>query len=151
VDVKAGLDAPHPPEVLFAWIADLGRYPSWLEIVTRADPETTVPADAGNPAWMVDLRARLGPIARSKRLRMVRTFSEPDRLVRFERAEVDGRHHSSWVLEASLAPTETGCHLTMTLHYAGGALAPLVQRLLNEEIERSGRRLLAQVAGGASA
>jgi hypothetical protein len=151
VDVSAGLDAPHPPEVLFSWVVDLGRYPSWLDIVTRADPAPGAPTDGGNPAWTVDLRARLGPIARSKRLRMVRTVSEPDRFVRFERAELDGREHASWVLEAELEPIASGCHLTMTLHYAGGALAPLVQRLLADEIERSRRRLLEQVAGGASA
>jgi hypothetical protein len=149
VDVSAGLELPFPPSAVFPWIADLGRYPAWLDIVTKVDAE---PADdQGEPAWTVDLRARLGPIARSKRLRMVRTVLEVDHAVRFERAERDGRDHSAWVLDASIEPTAEGCHLDMSLRYAGGALAPLVQRLLGDEIDRSGKRLVEQVSTGLSA
>ena len=81
MELAADLDAPCPPEELFAWVDDLARYPSWLSIVTRAE------AYAGDPlAWSVDLRGRVGPFARSKRLRMVRTSFEPSRLAVFERA-----------------------------------------------------------------
>ena len=38
MDVTAELDADCPPEVLFEWVEDLGRYPSWLDIVPRAEP-----------------------------------------------------------------------------------------------------------------
>jgi hypothetical protein len=149
VDVSSGLDAPYAAEVVFPWVADLGRYPAWLDIVKRVDPDPDVGlGPQGSDSWTVELRARLGPVARSKRLRMVRTVYELNRSVRFERAELDGRDHSSWVLEVSLAPTGAGCRLTMGLHYAGGSLAPLVQRLLTEEIRRSGRRLLDGIAAG---
>ena len=68
VDVSADLAAPCTPDELMAWVDDLERYPSWLAIVTSASPAAAVDGDAG-PAWLVDLRGRLGPLARSKRLR----------------------------------------------------------------------------------
>ena len=68
-------------------LRDLGNCPRWLDIVRRADPAAAAPGDAG-PAWMVTLRAKVGPLARSKRLRMVRTVDTAHHL-RFERAETD--------------------------------------------------------------
>ena len=138
MDVTAKLDTAHPPEALFAVVGDLGTYPRWLDIVPRA-----VPAESTPPAWSVDLRGRLGPFARSKRLRMVRTtFDEPHRVV-FERQERDGRDHSPWVLTAEVAPTTAGSSLTMRLHYGGGLFGPVIERLLGDEIERSKPKLLA--------
>ena len=142
MDVTAELDAPAPPSALFAAVEDLDRYPSWLDIVPRAERVAGVASDPG-PAWSVDLRGRLGPLARSKRLRMVRTDHEPEPLARFERAEVDGRRHSPWVLTATVRPTDVGSHLTMGLHYGGGLFGPVIERILVEEIERSKPRLLA--------
>ena len=150
MDVTATLDAPCPPDELFGWVDDLTRYPSWLEIVPRAESAPAEPDDEG-PAWQVDLRGRLGRFARSKRLRMVRTVLDRPRHVRFERREHDGRSHSAWVLEAEVEAHGTGSRLTMHLHYGGGLWGPLVERLLREEIERSRPRLLARVSGAASA
>jgi len=139
VDVHAELVAPCAPEELFAWVDDLARYPDWLEIVTRVEP-------AGTEAWAVDLRGRLGPLARSKRLRMVRgtVGAEADgvRTARFERAELDGRQHSPWVLQATVAPHAEGSTLAMGLHYGGSLFGPVLERVLRDEIERSRRRLL---------
>lgn len=128
-----------------AALADLGTYPSWLSLVAAAEPEAsrsapgaaptpsaavTHPRDAteaaNHPAWSVTLRARLGPLARSKRLRMVRT-SLDESTVRFERVELDGRQHAEWKLSAELEPTAAGgSEVHVHLHY-GGALwsAPL--------------------------
>ncbi|HEX6416916.1 MAG TPA: SRPBCC family protein [Acidimicrobiales bacterium] len=145
MDVTADLDAPCAPDALFAWVDDLGRYPEWLDIVPRASAVDPHPDDPG-PAWSVDLRGRLGPFARSKRLRMVRTVHEPGR-VRFERAEHDGRHHSPWVLSAEVHAIDGGSRLRMHLHYGGSLVGPLVERLLTDEITRSRPRLLALVAG----
>ena len=92
MDVVASLEAPCPPSALFPWVDDLERYPEWLDIVPRAAHAEPHPEDIG-PAWSVDLRGRLGPFARAKRLRMVRTVHEPDRHARFERMEHDGRQH----------------------------------------------------------
>ena len=145
MDVVATLDAPAPVDSLRPWVEDLGRYPEWLDIVPRAVSEPADAADVG-PAWSVDLRGRLGPFARAKRLRMVRTVDEPGH-VRFERAEHDGRDHSAWVLDATLEPAGDGSRLTMRLHYGGRLWMPALDRLLADEIERSRPRLLARVGG----
>lgn len=135
MDVTADLDAPHPPARVFALVEDLTRYPEWLDIVPKVVP-------AGGDAWQVDLRGRIGPFARSKRLRMVRSRHEPPTTVRFERAEADGREHSPWVLNATVEPRGDGSRLTMHLHYGGGLFGPVLERVLRDEIERSRPRLL---------
>lgn len=147
MDVVASLEAPVAPSALFPWIADLSRYPEWLSIVPRAiaeDPEAT---DQG-PAWSVDLRGRVGPFSRAKRLRMVRTEHLDAERVRFERAECDGRTHSPWVLDADIVPADGGSLLTMRLHYGGRLWMSVLDRLLAEEIERSRPRLLDCLARG---
>lgn len=156
VDVVAHLDASCSPERLFAEIEDLARYPSWLTIVPRAVPVDADP-DEGGPAWSVDLRGRLGPLARSKRLRMVRTLHEAPRRVRFERREQDGRQHSDWVLEAEImgssgpdgpdspaidADGGERSRLVMRLHYGGSFGGSLLERMIRDEIERCRPRLL---------
>src|SRR4051812_6540970 len=104
MDLQADLSAPCDPVTLFSWVSDLTRYPEWLEIVTQAHP-----GDDGS--WAIDLRGRMGPLARTKRLRMIRAElteplgqAEPKRVV-FERAELDGRDHSPWTLTAEVTPT----------------------------------------------
>jgi Polyketide cyclase / dehydrase and lipid transport len=163
MDVTADLLAPCPPEQLFRWVDDLARYPDWLDIVPRASAVEAHDGDPG-PAWSVDLRGRLGPFARSKRLRMVRTAHEAPHRVRFERMEHDGRRHSPWVLEAEVTPDASttaapegedttsvdgrdGSRLTMRLHYGGSLVGPLVERLLADEIRQSKPRLLALIEG----
>jgi hypothetical protein len=141
VDVLASLDAPCPPASLLPWVEDLTRYPEWLDIVPRAVLAGHHAGDVG-PAWSVDLRGRLGPFARAKRLRMVRTEHD-DLHARFERVEQDGRQHSSWILDASIAGVADGSSLTMRLHYGGRLWMPALDRLLADEIERSRPRLLA--------
>jgi hypothetical protein len=140
VDIDADLVAPCEPSELYGWVCDLERYPQWLEIVTTATP--TEP-----DTWAVDLRGRLGPLARTKRLRMVRREAVAPTRVVFERAEVDGRDHSPWVLTVEIADHEDGARLTMDLHYGGGLFQPVIERVLREEIERARPRLLALVGG----
>jgi len=141
MDVVATLVAPCPPVELFAWVDDLASYPQWLEIVTKAEP-----IDGG--AWAVDLRGRLGPLARSKRLRMTRTRHVESEAVTFERAELDGRDHSPWVLTADVTPHADGSQLQMVLHYGGGLFGPVLERVLRDEIERSRLRLLGLISDG---
>ena len=145
MDVVASLEAPCPPAVLFPLVDDLGRYPDWLDIVPRADAAEPQPDDVG-PAWSVDLRGRLGPFARAKRLRMVRTAHDADRHARFERVEHDRRDHSPWVLDAVISTADAGSTLTMRLHYGGRLWVPALDRLLAEEIERSRPRLLERLS-----
>ena len=160
VDVTVSLDAGCPPERFRPWVRDLDQYPQWLSIVPRADREkhgaraaderaaddegAAAPSLDEQPAWAVELRAKLGPLARSKQLRMVRTVDDAEH-VRFERREHDGRDHSPWVLDAEIHPTEIGSRLTMTLHYGGKFGGGVLERLLTEEIETSKPRLRALV------
>ncbi|MBV6507009.1 MAG: hypothetical protein JJLCMIEE_00046 [Acidimicrobiales bacterium] len=141
VDVTADLDTGVSVERLFRQVEVLDGYPDWLEIVVRAVPAGPNGADEG-PAWMVDLRGKLGPLARSKRLRMVRTRHEPPRLVVFERREVDRRDHSPWVLRAEVGEVDGGSRLTMQLHYGGTLWGPVIERLLRDAIQDSRARLL---------
>lgn len=149
VDVTATLEAPCEPEALYACVESLDRYPAWLDIVAAARPAEAADGDAG-PAWIVDLRGRLGPFARSKRLRMVRVAHEAPRVVRFERRETDARSHSAWVLEGEVqrdpSADQVSSRLVMHLHYGGGLWGPVLERLLRDEIERSRPRLRACAA-----
>jgi uncharacterized protein YndB with AHSA1/START domain len=145
MDVVASLDAPYPIEAVFAAVEELDRYPAWLDIVPRAVGAGARGDDAG-PAWTVDLRGRLGPFARSKRLRMVRTEHTAPTHVRFERVEHDGKRHSAWILTADDEATDTGSRLTMRLHYGGSLFGAVLEPVLADEIERSKPRLLALLA-----
>jgi hypothetical protein len=155
VDVTESLDTRAPAEHLFSIVEDLADYPAWLTIVPVAEPleVEVVPEDGDGramdgPAWSVELRGRIGPLARSKRLRMVRTRHEPPVAVRFERHELDGREHSPWILEATIEALGEGSRLTMHLHYGGGFGTSVLDRLLREEIERSRPRLAALAEAG---
>lgn len=124
-----------------------GTNPGHHEPHRPGDP-TRNPAGVNPPAWTVDLRGRLGPMARSKRLRMIRTVFEPDTRVRFERSERDGRQHAAWVLDATVSPTATGSHLHVDLHYGGQFGGALLRRMLTDEIERARPKLAELVASG---
>ena len=143
VDVTSSLEAAVGADDLFAVVSDLGTYPDWLDIVPRAEVADPADGDAG-PAWSVDLRGQLGPLRRSKRLRMVRTVSTPGELAVFERRELDDRSHSDWILRARIGAGATAgtSRLTMELHYGGSMWVPMLDRLLADEIERSRARLL---------
>jgi hypothetical protein len=151
MQTSVSLDLPVPVAVVVPYVATLDRYPAWMQLVHRAEPSAGDPTDAEPPAWDVELRAHLGPLARSKRLRMVRTRAEDDGgIVVFERRELDGRAHSPWVLTVELdeaAGPPDGCRLTMHLSY-GGSLwtGGVLQRVLDEEIRRGSARLLELVS-----
>ena len=143
VDVIASLEAPCPAERLFELIDDLSTYPQWNGLVHSAIAE---PGD--QPVWDVELRARLGPLARSKRLRMVRTVRDAETFTAtFERDQADGRNHSPWVLDARIVEQDGLSTLTMRLHY-GGSLwtGGALERVLAEQITSGRERLLNLVA-----
>ncbi len=129
------------PEAVFAVVDDLGRYPSWTGLVHSAEP-------LGDDTWSVQLRARIGPLARSKKLTMARVVRDAPRHVRFERRENDGRSHGEWVLEVTVeseGPNRT--RLVMSLSYGGRLWSSVVEKVLHDEIEASKRRLDALLAG----
>lgn len=146
MDVSATLDADCSAEDLFVWVGALDSYDRWLEIVPKTEPAPPADDDPG-PAWFVTLRGRLGPLARSKRLRMVRSVHHPPTRAVFERRETDGREHSPWVLTADVSEAAETSTLTMHLHYGGSLWVPMLDRLLSGEIEASRRRLRALVDG----
>ena len=124
-------------------LRDLGNCPRWLDIVRRADPAAAAPGDAG-PAWMVTLRAKVGPLARSKRLRMVRTVDTAYHL-RFERAETDGRDHAAWILDAHLTGDDP-CRVTVELRYEGGLWSAPLEAVLGSQVDDAIPRLRDLVA-----
>jgi uncharacterized protein YndB with AHSA1/START domain len=139
------VDLPVPPERVWPHVADLAAYPAWMRLVHRAEAVADI-EEHNDPQWDVELRGRVGPFARSKRLRMARTVHEPIRAVRFERAQHDGRDHAQWVLTATLQPADgAGSKLTMDLLYTGGLwTGGVLDRVLENEI-RLGQDGLLQV------
>ena len=136
MDLTADLVAPCGAEDLFAWVGDLTTYPRWLGIVERVELQP-----GAEQAWSVDLRARIGPFSRSKRLRMVVVERDAPRRVVFERHEVDGRDHGVWRMTADVRPQGDSAHLTIHLHYDGRLWGPVLEPVLSEEIDRSRTRL----------
>lgn len=135
---SASVSTAATPSTLYAVVADLATYPGWLELVTTAEPDTT-----GDPdAWLVTLRASVGPFARSKQLRMVRSVAD-GAAVRFERQELDGRDHADWIMSASVAPngadTEhpSGSTVTIELTYDGQLWSGRLDAVLDREINKA--------------
>ena len=116
---------------VFDIVADLETYDDWLDIVHRVEADGA-PDDG---AWFVTLRAKLGPLARSKRLRMIRTVHEAPHCVRFERQEHDDRDHSSWVLYSELEQASADTtKLTMTLTYGGRLWTSALNPILDAQV-----------------
>lgn len=145
--VDAEFDAP--VEAVMPWVSTLDAYPEWTGLVHRVEREPgTAP-----PAWSVELRARLGPLARSKRLRMQQEDTGHAGAARFVRSERDGREHGHWELAAECrdlsAAGRQRTRLTMTLSYDGANWAGgLVERTLQDEIKRSRVRITELVRAG---
>lgn len=150
MQIERHTHVPGPPERVFALVDDLAAYPAWMDLVHEVVEDA--PTD-DRPVWNVELQAQVGPFARSKRLRMVRAVHEPPHRVVFERAEIDGRRHSPWVLAATLssessdgAGTTTGTTLVMTLTYGGNLwTGAVLQRVLDDHVERGAAALRALI------
>ena len=140
---------------MYAVVRDLATYPEWLDIVHSVQVDQT---QAGEDcAWVVELRGKVGPFARSKRLRMVRTSDQspgdqspgsqnPGRVV-FERRESAARRHSPWVLSANVVGAVNGSTVSVHLHYGGTLFSGgVLERLLAEQISRGRERLLQLLA-----
>ena len=141
MDVTATVEAPVGVEKLFSVVADLATYPQWLGIVHQVTAEGS--RSGNSSAWLVELRGKVGPFARSKRLRMVQSICESPNIVKFERRETDGRKHSPWVLTAHVGATSVGSVLTVDLHYGGTLFnGGVLERLLADQIVQGRERLL---------
>ncbi len=162
MEATAELVTSRPVDAVRPFVDDLSAYPQWMRLIYDVAVDSVPPhapaLDATSEdqrgidrAWTVELRARLGPFARSKRLRMVRrAVTEHDdatagveRLV-FERRELDGRQHAPWVLTVELISLDSGgTRLAVRLEY-GGRLwtGGVLDRILADEIARARETLL---------
>ncbi len=151
MEIERHAAVPCEPERAFALVDDLCEYPAWMDLVHAVDE---VASNDQRRTWDVELQAQVGPFARSKRLRMVRTVHDPPHRVVFERAEVDGRRHSPWVLAATVVPATSGADhepadtvITMTLKYGGNLwTGAVLQRVLDDHVERGANALSALLA-----
>lgn len=145
MDLVASVEVPVSVEKIFEYVADLANYPSWLEFVHKV--ELVGDDTATDSTWNVELRAKLGVLARSKRLRMTRTLCEHPRLVVFERREQDSRRHADWVLRAKVSPTSNGAKLETNLHYSGSLFTGgILERALSEQIATGREKLIQQLS-----
>lgn len=124
-------------DTVAAIVSDLGSYPAWVEFVSGVE---AAPADSGDPgtAWFVTLKARVGPFARSKKLRMVQASAEGSASpARFVRRELDGRDHAAWILEAQVSggPNGAGSNVTMDLRYEGGLWSAPLDAVLGSQVD----------------
>ena len=120
---------------VYPWVNDLSRFTQWMPLVHTAVAEV-----GDSDAWVIELRAKVGVFARSKRLRMKRTVNTESRVL-FEREENDGKVHAAWVLEALIvadvaSSVPGGCVVTMNLSYAGTLwTAGLLDKVLASQID----------------
>jgi hypothetical protein len=140
MDVEAGLTTAAPVSSVLAHVDDLSAYPSWMSLVHSAIREE----GEQPPTWNVELRASVGPLARSKRLRLVRseyaTIGDVHRVV-FERRETDGRMHAMWRLTVTVTEAAGRTSLNMHLHYDGRFFVGVVESILRQHIEAGRARL----------
>jgi hypothetical protein len=132
---------------VFVHLEDLSRYPAWAPLVHSATVSDDNHGD--EPGWDVELRAKVGPFARSKRLRMVRVVHDRPRVAEFVRSETDGRQHAQWRLRASVAPAVAGCLVEVHLHYGGSLWGPVLERVLADQVASGREGLRKVVAAGA--
>jgi carbon monoxide dehydrogenase subunit G len=129
-----------PIEVVIPWVSDLSLYPQWMPLVHSAEL-------MGDDSWAVELRAKVGVFARSKRLRMCRTHHDATRIV-FERKELDGRKHSEWILEIELQQEGSDCRVAMHMAYGGNLwTAGVLDRVLASHVD-AGKSGLARLVYG---
>jgi hypothetical protein len=149
MEIRRSLVVPSDAERLYSWVEDLSIYPQWMKLVHEVHVDDEVP---NGGAWHVELRAQVGPFARSKSLRMVRTEHDAPHSVTFEREERDGRSHAPWVLRAMLQPRPVvadqpagiaSTDLSMELRYGGGLWSGVVlQRVLDDAVRRASDELI---------
>lgn len=131
--MTATVDA-HPDQV-WAAVSDLGTWPRWLDVVTRAVPD-------GDRAWRVRLGLRLGPLDLGYDVRMATVEAVRPGRLRFERDEADGRDdHSPVVLDVSLA--RSGEATAVTLEVTVDKRIPLLD--LGRELRRRASRSVARL------
>ncbi len=132
-------DVTATPQRVLDIVSDLSTYAEWLDLVTSVEPAPSE-SDESGPAWFVTLRAKVGPFARSKRLRMVRTEST-DTGARFDRREVDRRDHSAWTMASEVTEGPAGSVVAMELSYDGKLFSGPLEAILDAASHDAGQKL----------
>lgn len=132
---SSSVTVPVAIEPVVPHLADLSGYPQWMPMIHSIERDD----DGAEVGWSVELRAKVGPFARSKKLRMVRTVnrvSDGTASFVFERKERGGRSHSPWRMSVNVASNGPSTDVTIDLEY-GGALwtAGVLDRVLAGNIE----------------
>jgi hypothetical protein len=136
---QSSVDLDAPADVVRPHVADLSRYRAWMPLIHEVEP-------VDESTWRVELRAKVGVFARSKRLTMRRTVATGDEIV-FERHEDDGRTHAAWVMKVRIAPRPGGCTVTIELTYGGNLwTAGVLDKILAHQVEVGRKNLAALVA-----
>ncbi|MEI7972195.1 MAG: hypothetical protein WCI10_06605 [Actinomycetota bacterium] len=136
--VRASLESPVDRKIAYSVLRDLTQYPKWLDIVHAASKE-----EGSDNAWIIELRGKVGPFARSKRLRMLRTSDDAHSSIVFERTEIDGRNHSEWKLTVFLVGAGDEAEVSVELFYGGSLFGGgILERMLADQIERSRPKLV---------
>jgi carbon monoxide dehydrogenase subunit G len=134
---SSSVDLGVSKEDVMPYVSDLSQYLLWMPLIHGVEK-------IGEGIWSVELRAKVGVFARSKRLTMVRTVETVDRLV-FERREDDGRAHAPWTMEVTLADARHGCTVTIHLTYGGNLwTAGVLDKILTHQVEL-GKKSLAEL------
>jgi hypothetical protein len=136
--VRASLETLVNRNSAHAILRDLAQYPHWLDIVHSAAVD-----ENSDSAWIIELRGKVGPFARSKRLRMMRTNDDANSSVVFERSEIDGRNHSEWKLTVFFAGGGNDAEVSVEMFYGGSMFGGgILERMLADQIERSRPQLI---------
>jgi hypothetical protein len=136
--VRASLETLVDRKNAYSVLRDLTQYPKWLDIVHAAVKE-----EGSDSAWTIELRGKVGPFARSKRLRMVRTTDDANSSVVFERSEIDGRNHSNWRLTVYFGGAGNEIEVSVEMFYGGSMFGGgILERMLADQIERSRPKLI---------
>lgn len=129
------------PAAVLAEIEDLPGYSDWHGMVHAVE--------ADGDGWLVDLKGRLGPFTKTKRVRLVRAESTVPGEVRFVRKELDRTDYGGWELQGTVEPAtgEGPCTLRFRLLYDGSSpLTSMLEPVLRAETHRSADRLRQRLA-----
>lgn len=124
-----------PRSQVLPYVADLSQYTTWMPLVYAVK-------QLGPNEWMVELRAKVGVFARSKRLTMRRTVNTETVLV-FERHETDEKEHSPWVMKVTLSDVDKGCTVEIDLSYGGNLwTAGVLDKILAHQVDLGKKSLV---------
>lgn len=149
MNVEESFEAPCSPEVLFAITEDLANISPWLDLLGDAKPASPDPSDVG-PAWDATFVVKLGPLTKTKDVRLVQIEHEPYKSVVYERHEIptEGKDPSKiamWRLTLKVSPTNEGSSLFVNVFYGGDALGDMAEGILTKELNKSKPALLKEV------